>query len=93
MMLPKEEAQRLVDRYFDFAMPTYRFLHRPTIQEWFGEFYDTFGVMRDADTAPAKIALLLMVFAQGAVYMPDDAKPGLPDLRSVTDFRVKMGER
>jgi hypothetical protein len=33
MMLPRLDAQRLIDRYFDFAMPTYRFLHRPTIQE------------------------------------------------------------
>ncbi|KIX01896.1 uncharacterized protein Z518_07835 [Rhinocladiella mackenziei CBS 650.93] len=80
MMLPRDDAQRLVDRYFDFAMPTYRFLHRPTIQEWFAEFYDTLGTMRDAHRAPAKIALLFMVFAQARVYMPDNDRPGLPDL-------------
>ncbi|KAF4975536.1 hypothetical protein FZEAL_7682 [Fusarium zealandicum] len=80
MMLPREDAQRLVDRYFDFAMPTYRFLHRPTVQEWFVEFYDTLGVMRDANSAPAKVALLFMVFAQGRVYMPDHDRPGPPDL-------------
>ncbi|GAB7366421.1 hypothetical protein MBLNU230_g8218t1 [Neophaeotheca triangularis] len=79
-MIPREEAQRLLDRYFDFAMPTYRFLHQPTIQAWFGEFYETFGVMRDASTAPAKVALLLMVLAHGRVYMPDDEKPGPSDL-------------
>lgn len=81
MMLPRDDAQRLVDRYFDFAMPTYRFLHRATIQEWFNEFYDTLGVMRDAVSAPAKIALLFMVLAQGRVYMPDGDVPGPPDLR------------
>ncbi|ORY67569.1 fungal-specific transcription factor domain-containing protein [Pseudomassariella vexata] len=70
MLLPREEAQRLVDRYFDFAMPTYRFLHRPTVQKWLGEFYDTMGIMDDRDSAPAKIALLFMVFAQGKEYMP-----------------------
>ncbi|KAH8811212.1 transcriptional regulatory protein GAL4 [Xylogone sp. PMI_703] len=80
MMLPRDDAQRLVDRYFDFAMPTYRFLHRPTIQEWFVEFYDTLGIMRDVHSAPAKVALLLMVFAQGRVYMPDNDRPGPPDL-------------
>lgn len=81
MMLPRNDAQRLLDRYFDFAMPTYRFLHRPTIQEWFNELYDTLGTMRDTSNAPAKIALLFMVFAHGRVYMPDNDKPGPSDLR------------
>lgn len=82
MMLPRGDAQRLVDRYFDFAMPTYRFLHRPTIQAWFEEFYDTLGTMHDARSAPAKVALLFIVFAQARVYMPDNDRPGPPDLRS-----------
>lgn len=88
-MIPREEAQRLLDRYFDFAMPTYRFLHQPTIQAWFGEFYETFGVMRDASTAPAKVALLLMVLAHGRVYMPDGDKPGPSDLRYLP--KIKQG--
>lgn len=87
MMLPRSDAQRLIDRYFDFAMPTYRFLHRPTIQEWFEEFYDTLGVMRDAPSAPAKVALLFAVFAHARVYMPDNDRPGPPDLRSVICFK------
>ncbi|KAJ4506100.1 hypothetical protein HRR90_008674 [Exophiala dermatitidis] len=82
MMLPREDAQRLVNRYFDFAMPTYRFLHRPTVQKWFTEFYDTLGIMRNPQSAPAKIALLFIVFAQGRVYMPDNDRPGPPDLHS-----------
>ncbi|KAL4934066.1 Zn(II)2Cys6 transcription factor [Aspergillus undulatus] len=80
MMLPRADAQKLIDRYFDFAMPTYRFLHRPTVQEWFGEFYDTLGVMRDKGSAPAKVALLFMVFSLARVYMPDDERPGPMDL-------------
>ncbi|KAK5175413.1 uncharacterized protein LTR77_000552 [Saxophila tyrrhenica] len=80
-MLPRVDAQRLIDRYFDFAMPTYRFLHRPTIQTWFTEFYETYGTMHAVSTASARIALLLMVLAHGRVYMPDDDKPGPPDLR------------
>lgn len=81
MMLPRDDAQHLVDRYFDFAMPTYRFLHRPTVQEWFDEFYDTLGIMRDTQNAPAKIALLFTVFALARVYMPENDRPGPPDLR------------
>jgi hypothetical protein len=81
MMIPQNVAQKLVDRYFDFAMPTYRFLHRPTIQAWFLEFYDTFGVMHDTQRASAKVALILMVLAHGRVYMPDCEQLGPPDLR------------
>ncbi|KAM0247165.1 hypothetical protein ACHAP5_004244 [Fusarium lateritium] len=82
MMLPKEDAQRLVDRYFDFAMPTYRFLHRPTIQEWFAEFYETLGTMRDPNNSAAKVALLFMILAHARVYMPESDRPGPADLSS-----------
>jgi len=81
MMIPRDVAQRLLDRYFDFAMPTYRFLHRPTVQSWFVEFYDTFGIMHDAQRAPAKVALVLMVLAHGRVYMRDHEQTGPSDLR------------
>lgn len=81
MMIPREFAQQLFDRYFDFAMPTYRFLHRPTAQAWFAEFYDTFGSMHDSQRAAAKIALVLMVLAHGRVYMPEGHNLGPADLR------------
>jgi hypothetical protein len=91
MMIPRDVAQKLVDRYFDFAMPTYRFLHRPTIQAWFVEFYDTFGAMNDAQRAPAQIALVLMVLAHGRVYMPDREQLGPPDLRyDARDLSVEL---
>lgn len=66
----RDEAQRLVDRYFDFAVPTHRFLHRPTVNAWLDEFYETMGTMRSKDDAPARTALLLMVFAQAREYTP-----------------------
>lgn len=80
MMLPKEDARRLLDRFFDFAMPTFRFLHRPTIEAWFAEFYSTLGQMHDPQSAPAKVALVLMVLAHGRMYMPDDDRPGPVEL-------------
>ncbi|KAF2134912.1 hypothetical protein P153DRAFT_278815 [Dothidotthia symphoricarpi CBS 119687] len=67
---PKADAQRLVERYFDFAAPTHRFLHRPTIEKLVEEFYETQGDMRSREDAPAKTALLLIVFAQAQAYMP-----------------------
>jgi hypothetical protein len=72
---PKADAQRLVERYFNFSTPTYRFLHRPTIEKLLDEFYETQGDMRSKEEAPAKTAVLLLVFAQGQAYMPE----GSPD--------------
>lgn len=68
---PKEDTKRLVERYFDFAVPTHRFLHRPTVEAWFDEFYATSGAMAREDEAPAKLAVLFMVFAQASLYLPD----------------------
>jgi hypothetical protein len=67
---PKADAQRLVERYFDFAAPTHRFLHRPTIENLLNEFYETQGDMRNKEDAAGKTALLLIVFAQAQAYMP-----------------------
>ncbi|OHF00985.1 fungal specific transcription factor domain-containing protein [Colletotrichum orchidophilum] len=65
----KEEATTLLNRYFEFAVPTHRFLHRPTLEGWLKEFYDTMGVMKSREDAPAQRALLFMVFAQAQEYM------------------------
>lgn len=67
---PKPDAQRLVERYFDYAAPTHRFLHRQTIENLVEEFYETQGDMKSKEDAPAKTALLLCVFAQAQAYMP-----------------------
>ncbi|KAJ4303364.1 hypothetical protein N0V90_002257 [Kalmusia sp. IMI 367209] len=69
---PKAEGEKLVERYFDFAAPTHRFLHRPTIEGLLREFYETQGDMRNREEAPGKTALLLIVMAQAKAYMPED---------------------
>ncbi|PQE30831.1 fungal specific transcription factor domain-containing protein [Rutstroemia sp. NJR-2017a WRK4] len=66
---PKEDAKHLVARYFDFAVPTHRFLHRPTIEAFLDEFYDNLGVLQRSGGAEGKIALLFMVLAQAKDYM------------------------
>lgn len=66
---PKDEAQRLVERYFDFAAPTHRFLHRPSIERLLEEFYERRGELVGEDGV-SRTALLLIVFAQGLAYMP-----------------------
>ncbi|KAF1937956.1 hypothetical protein EJ02DRAFT_447142 [Clathrospora elynae] len=69
-VLPKPDAQRLVERYFDYAAPTHRFLHRPSIESLVDEFYETQGEMRGREDVKAKAALLMVVFAQAQAYMP-----------------------
>lgn len=70
LLMSREEGQRLLDRYFDFAVATYRFYHRPTVQKWLDEFFSTKGSMRDQEDAFARKAALFMIFAQAQVYMP-----------------------
>ncbi|KAJ5748267.1 uncharacterized protein N7511_009963 [Penicillium nucicola] len=67
---PKDEAQILVNRYFDFAFPTHRFLHQATIETWLDTFYsDVHG--SDDSLSQAVKALLLMVMVQGKQYLPN----------------------
>lgn len=75
LLMSREEGQKLLERYFDFAVPTHRFLHRPTVQQWLDEFFATRGVMRDQEEASVRKAVLFMVFAQAQVYMPEGS-PG-----------------
>lgn len=70
LLPPKEETKQLLNKYFDFAVPTHRYLHRPTVETWFEELYATSGTMGGTDEAQAKVALLFMVFAQASLYMP-----------------------
>lgn len=78
VILPREDADRLVHSYFNLALPTYRLLHRPTFNVWFEEYYGTNGQMFDQKEGLNKIAVLYMVFALGRM-----ALPGPADLRSV----------
>ncbi|KAH8799138.1 hypothetical protein F5884DRAFT_135046 [Xylogone sp. PMI_703] len=73
----EEEAFLLAARYFDFAPPTYRFLHRQTIQQWIQELYN--DPRRSETLWRSKYAVILTVFAQGSRYM--SSKSG----RKVTD--------
>ncbi|KAE8307280.1 hypothetical protein BDV41DRAFT_582504 [Aspergillus transmontanensis] len=63
LLLNRDDTTRLVHGFFDFAVPVDRFVHRPTIEQCMDEFYETRGVMRDKDAAPAQIAVIFMIFA------------------------------
>lgn len=80
---PQIEAEKLVARYFDFAVATHRFLHRPTVEGWLEDFYNSSGVVRQKDGARERTALLFMVFAQATEHLPGDKRPNGVDARYV----------
>ncbi len=80
-LLNREDTTRLVQRYFDFAVPVDRFLHRQTIERRLEEFYETQGMMLNRDTAPAEIAVLFMVFAVAQEHMVSKPSPSQANRR------------
>ncbi|KAL4884774.1 hypothetical protein BJY04DRAFT_233051 [Aspergillus karnatakaensis] len=67
----KVEAKALLDRYFDFAFPTHRFLHQPQAEGWFEDFYQDPGASQPTKPgAMAVRALLLMIFAHAKQCLP-----------------------
>ena len=78
---PRAEAEGLVVRYFDFAAATHRFVHRPTIEVWLRELYETNGAMRDQTTANSRAALLFMVFATASSYPSSGSGKVDPSMR------------
>ncbi|KAL4888162.1 fungal-specific transcription factor domain-containing protein [Aspergillus ambiguus] len=79
LVLPtKDQAKVLIARYFDFAFPTHRFLHRPRAEAWLDEFYERLHLNKAPDPGFGEIcALILMVLAQAKQYLPcSDAASG-----------------
>lgn len=69
MMLSRSDTTRLVQRYFDFAVPVDRFLHQQTIEAWLDELYETKGRMHNREDASTRTAVLFMVFALAQAHM------------------------
>ncbi|EXJ58776.1 hypothetical protein A1O7_06206 [Cladophialophora yegresii CBS 114405] len=65
-MPSREEADALLERYFRFATPTYRFLHRPTLEKW------TSDLLTGDRLSSAEAACTLIVFSQALLYTRDN---------------------
>jgi hypothetical protein len=57
-----ERAASLLEHYFRFATPTYRFLHRPTLEDW------TAQLLAGHRLSVPKSACVLLVCAQSLLY-------------------------
>lgn len=82
-LLKREDTTRLVARYFDFAVPLDRFLHRPTVEKWLDEFYETKGRMHSKEAAPAQTAVLFIVFAVAQEHSSPKLSAEEADMRFV----------
>lgn len=71
----KSTTDELFALYFDFAMPTYRFLHQPTAYSWLQSYHDQFETGRVV-LLPARQAVVLMILATSAL-LKADTDPGL----------------
>lgn len=69
----KYEAKHLLDRYFDFAMPTYRFLHRPTVNAWLEVLCNDHEDQRfqSSTLSSPKVAIVLLTLATAKLYGED----------------------
>ncbi|CZR52324.1 uncharacterized protein PAC_02201 [Phialocephala subalpina] len=71
LVLPsRQHLKYLFDKYFDFAMPTYRFLHRQTTETWLNLFCNEYdGVAHpSAQLSHAKAAVVLLILATSTLY-------------------------
>jgi hypothetical protein len=65
-----DKAMELVSRYFDYAMVTYRFLHRGSVEEWLRQVYNCNISPSNLPTGPfvARTAIILMIFAVSTLH-------------------------
>lgn len=58
--------------YFDFAMPTYRFLHQPTVTTWLQRYHEQVETHTEPTSLmPARQAIVLMVLATASLFDAD----------------------
>jgi hypothetical protein len=71
----RHEAKHLLDRYFDFAMPTYRFLHRATVSVWLESICDKIESqnIQPQTLSSVKYAIVLLTLATAKLYGEDSA--------------------
>ncbi|KAL4869522.1 hypothetical protein BDV12DRAFT_185205 [Aspergillus spectabilis] len=65
-----EKALELVSIYFDYAMVTYRFLHRGSVEEWLRQVYNHNISSSNLPSGPlvARTAIVLMIFAVSTLH-------------------------
>jgi hypothetical protein len=73
--LPRKNGQHLFDQFFAYALPTFRFLYQPQVQQWFNEFYSGGGELKGRQYGRNKVVVLLLVLALGLLQTPTEKGP------------------
>ena len=69
LRLPDRSATaKLFEMYFDFTMPTYRYLHRGTVEGWLDTYHSQAETGGGITLSPARQAVVLMVLATASVF-------------------------
>lgn len=63
---PCPEAEALLKVYFELASPTYRFLHRPTVESWLMQLCDNGSI--SGLHCGSKYVVVLSMLAQASRY-------------------------
>lgn len=64
----------LLSQYFDLAMPTYRFLHKPTIVQWLSAYHQVEAGVQGAALLPIRQAIVLVVLATARLINADEVQ-------------------
>ncbi|EME89730.1 uncharacterized protein MYCFIDRAFT_115267, partial [Pseudocercospora fijiensis CIRAD86] len=64
----------LLAQYFDLAMPTYRFLHKPTIAQWLATYHQVEAGVQGATLLPIRQAVVLLVLASARLINADESQ-------------------
>lgn len=72
VMPSQDESKRMLARYFEFATPTYRFFHRPTVESWAYQLClppDTMNAkQKESKLDGVRAATVYLVWAQAIEY-------------------------
>lgn len=78
----RQTTAEMFSLYFDFAMPTYRFLHQPTAYAWLQSYHDQYDAhVGRISILPARQAVVLMILATAAIFKADSNSENLPSTR------------
>lgn len=75
---PFARALEMIGSYFDYTIVTYRFLHRPSVEEWLQQIYEE-NVSTDrlpTGSMVARTSIVFMIFAVTSLY--EERQPGAP---------------
>nr|POE83366.1 putative transcriptional regulatory protein [Quercus suber] len=90
----RTESKRLVNLYFDYSMPTYRFLHRETVLGWLLKYHAQQDAEQDDPTLKrGQETVVLMVLATAVTYSISDSGEFTPENEQYCEQIFQLARR